>query len=245
MRKIICLLALCLIVLISGCVQGPDIEGPSDVQSTERVSEELGGRYQGQIITKEGTFTRDGVTQPFKTYDISYTKNTRTMRGYFITELRPALEWIRDSTPEDSIFFGWWDYGHMIQGFTSRDSALFSPSRDMLWSLSSGEWDEEKSGPFASNDATKDVAFGLLNSDPEILTSTMDKYNSEYAFITQLDNAIVTYWLRYFGEDRYLEGDEFKDTVSELLVFRMLAGEPIEGFQLAYSDRWAKIYQKT
>lgn len=245
MKRLLPALAIALIILISGCVEAPDIEKPDDVQGTEYVSEELGGRYQGQLITREGTFTQDGVTQPFEMYDISYTKNARTMRGYFIPELRPALEWIRDSTPEEAVFFGWWDYGHMIQGFTGRDAVIFSPSLDMLWSLSSGSWDEEASGPMSSNDAIKDVAFGLLNSDPEILASEMEKYNSQYAFITQLDSAIVTYWLEYFHQDKYLEDGEVKGTAAELLVFRMLAGEPVEGFEPAYSGKWVKIYQKT
>ena len=55
---------LVLTVLISGCVQRPEIEKPSDIQSIERIAEELGGRYQGQLIVIEGNVTKDGVTRP-------------------------------------------------------------------------------------------------------------------------------------------------------------------------------------
>ncbi len=247
MKAYLLLGLMALVILISGCTVQNPVEQPNiTIQETGMSIENLGGKYNGQLITIEGIVTRNGIPYNFTRYDINYTKNNRTMRGYFLPQLRPVLEWIRENTPENSVFFGWWDYGHMIQGFTGRDAVVFSPSRDMLWSVSSGTWDEEAGGPFASNEEIKDIASALLSSDSDDLADTMEKYNSSYAFIAEMDRAVMVYWLDFFNQDRYVDAKarELKDTASELLIFRMLNEESVDGFNLVYADNFAKVYER-
>lgn len=237
------LLLAVLVLLISGCIQGPVIEQPENVQGSVTNIEDLGNACQGRILTIEGTFEGEGETHPYTRHDISYTREDRTMRNYFLQELRPALEWVAENTAENSKFFNWWDYGHMIQGFACRGVVVFSPSRDMLWSLSSGQWDEEGSGPFASNQDTKDVAFGLLDSDPASLAEKMDKHSATHVFVTAMERYIVEYWVNHFrGES--LSQEEIDAVIPELTVSRMLNQEDIPGFELVYSDSLVKIYEK-
>jgi hypothetical protein len=233
-------LGLIILVLISGCLQSEPVPQPETQLHEQKTSfEHVGGRYNGSIIITEGMYQN----QPYTQYDIIYTKNGRTMRGYFLPQLRPALDWIKGNVPEGSKLFGWWDYGHMIQGYTGRDVVIFSPSEDMLWSVSSGRWDEEASGPMASNEEIKDIAFGLLSSDPKELKSAMEKYGSDYVFVSALDEKIILYWLERFGLKQYIGENRLKERVSELVLFKMLNEQNVEGFEMVYSDALVKVYR--
>lgn len=228
------------LVLISACIGHEPITKP-EIQEQETSIEYVGGRYNGSIITIEGIVTKTNAS--YVRYDINYTKNNISMRNYFLPNIRPALDWIKENTVENSTFFNWWDYGHMIQGYTGRDVVIFSPSKDILWSVASGQWDETASGPLSSNEKIIDVAFALFSSDTKDLVNTMKKYNSEYAFVTEIDKTVVIYWLDKFHMEKYFEENELKEIVSELVLFKMLNEKEVEDFELVYSDNLVKIYK--
>jgi dolichyl-diphosphooligosaccharide--protein glycosyltransferase len=51
----------------------------------------------------------------------SYSTQTRTtMNDYWVQ----GLEWIKDSSPEGSVVFSWWDYGYIIQAIAERPSVI-------------------------------------------------------------------------------------------------------------------------
>jgi len=52
---------------------------------------------------------------------IEYTDETGEQLGDFWVDAKNCLEWIKNNTPENSTFLCWWDYGHMIKGYTGRD----------------------------------------------------------------------------------------------------------------------------
>jgi len=41
-----------------------------------------------------------------------------------IPDLEKAFEWIKNNTPQDAVFFHWWDYGYWIQAIANRTTVL-------------------------------------------------------------------------------------------------------------------------
>jgi hypothetical protein len=78
--------------------------------------------------------------------EIEYVMEGKTYRGAYFPEHENALKWIKENTPENAKFFSWWDYGHEIMGYAKRDVFVFSPSKEILWSVAGG-WDENVNGP--------------------------------------------------------------------------------------------------
>jgi len=72
-----------------------------------------------------------------------------------------SMEWIRNSTPEGSVFISWWDYGHWINFLGQRNTVLRNEH--------------------ASHEMIGDVAHAYLDSTPEELASYMESKNSSYA----------------------------------------------------------------
>lgn len=223
------------LVIITGCVYDVDVPKEKPIE-TGRETEQVDNRYDGEIITIHSAMNDVSYTQ----YNIKYTKEGTIMENYFLQELRPSLDWIKENTPEDSIFFNWWDYGHMIQGYTGREVVIFSPSKDILWSVASNNWDEKVSGPMSSSEKIRDVVFAFISNDPKVLKEKMQKYNSEYVFVSKLDKTIIDYWL-----EKLKDYPSITEIYSEHLIARMLQDEDIEGFTQVYSDNEVKIYKIT
>lgn len=232
----IALILLLAVLTIGGCVHEVVMPKEKPVES-ETGTESLNNKYAAGIVTLEGTLG----DQTYTRYAIRYTKD-RQMENYFVHELRPALDWIIANTPEDASFFNWWDYGHMIQGYTGREVVLFSPSDEILWSLASGRWDEEKSGPLSDAETVEDVAYGLLSRDPEELIETMQAYDTEYIFVSRMDETVFRFWLEKFAA-RYGAEENVDEVAPKLVISKMLEDEEVEGFERVYSDDWVKIYR--
>jgi len=81
--------------------------------------------------------------------EIEYVKEGKTYRGAYFHEHENALEWIKANTPETAKFFSWWDYGHELMGYAKRDVFVFSPSKEILWSVVGG-WDENINGALST-----------------------------------------------------------------------------------------------
>lgn len=49
-----------------------------------------------------------------------------------------AMEWVKENTPEDSIFIHWWDYGYMIQTMGERATILDPGNSIVQWNYDTG-----------------------------------------------------------------------------------------------------------
>ncbi|MFH1612216.1 MAG: hypothetical protein ABIB46_00545 [bacterium] len=241
MKKII--FGIIFILLISGCSQTTERNLP-DVEWTDIGEEIVNENMNGKIIEKQGEIlSGEQVGEKFTMYDISYEKGGKEYRNYFLEELRPALDWINDNIEEDAKFLNWWDYGHMIRGYTGREVVVYSPSEDMLWSLSSGKWDTNLSGEFSTNEKMKDVALAFLASDFDRTKEIMVKYDTNYFFATKLEDYIIDYWAERLKE-YYSTINDIGETRENIFITKMLNEEEIEGFSLVYNDDYVKIYKK-
>lgn len=177
-------------------------------------------------------------------HDIEYTREGRTFRHYFDPKLRPALDWIKENTPEDAVFLCWWDYGHMIRGYTERDAVIYAPSKGIMETVSSGRWDTSASGDFSTEQRIREVALALTTRDPKETLDIMKKYGAGYVFITAEDSAKSFAILSILGYDpsEYLVDWKPTEKAMETMLFKMLGHERVEGLNLLYSDEFVKIY---
>ncbi|MFH1589737.1 MAG: hypothetical protein ABIB43_04185, partial [archaeon] len=146
--------------------------------------------------------------------------------------------------PEKAIFLSWWDYGHMIRGYTGREAIVYSPSEDLLWTLASGTWDEESSGEFAAFDDMQDVSFALFGDNIDQTRVLMFKHDAHYVFVSSIDEDIFKYTLFYklYPENEFTE-EEKLEKINDTVIKRFLNEEDFEFFRLVYSDEIVKIYE--
>ncbi len=176
--------------------------------------------------------------------DIEYVKDGRKFTNYFDPKLSQSLDWIKTETHEDSIFLCWWDYGHMIRGYADRDVVIYSPSEDILWTVSSKIWDTEASGEFSSREKIDDAVKALTTHDPTETREVMEKYDAEYIFVTKSDSgtSYVLFTLAGYDISEYLLDYEPTDKALDTILFKAINEQEIEGFELVYSDDYVKIY---
>ena len=144
----------------------------------------------GKIVTtqKFQLFLSYMKNTGFYTYTyIEYEKDGRTFENYFDNSMRLSLEWINQNTEDDAVLLNWWDYGHMIRGYTYRDSVIYAPSADMLGTVANMEWIPEKQGDFSPGEKIADVGYALLTSNPDETLQIMDKYNAGYLYVYTMD----------------------------------------------------------
>ena len=223
MRMIILFLVLLFII---GCAQ-------EEAVREEQINDDA------KLITSEGTYQGKG----YQKTDITYEKDEEEFQNYFDPQLKDALEWIKENT--QGTFLSWWDYGHMIRGYAGNDVVIYSPSEDILWSLSSGKWDEDASGKFSSSEEIENVAAALTAVDVDDAVNVMDEYGADYIFVTKrdIDSSFVLF--RIVGLDEYLDGDyNVNDKAKATILFRMVDKEDIEGFELVYDDELVRVYKK-
>ena len=224
-------LSLLLIVFIIGCTT--EIEKPIEKESSsEQISDDA------EIITTKGTYQ----DKEFEKADIKYEKDGEEFQNYFDPQFRDALDWIKENV-EEGVFLSWWDYGHMIRGYTEQEVVIFSPSEDILWSLASGEWDEEGSGKFSTEEQIEDVVLALTTTDVGKIKEVMEKDNAGYVFVTTKDAASSFVLFKIAGMEDYYEGYKPKEKAMSTILFRMINKEGVEGFSMVYDDELVRIYR--
>lgn len=175
--------------------------------------------------------------------DVIYERDGKEFQSYFDPQLRDSLDWVKENV-KDSVFLSWWDYGHMIRGYTGNDAVIYSPSEDILWSLSSGKWDENASGKFSSGEVVEDVAFALTSIGLNKTRGIMQEYGADYVFVTtrDIDSSFVLF--RIAGLMDFLDGEYgVNDKADGTMLFRMIDKDEIEGFRLVYSDDVVRIFK--
>ncbi len=174
--------------------------------------------------------------------DIAYETDDEEFQSYFDPQLRDSLDWVKENI-KDSVFLSWWDYGHMIRGYTGNEVVIYSPSKDILWSLSSGKWDEEGSGKFSSKEDINDVALALTAMDSNNTKEIMQKHSADYIFVTMRDIDSSFILFRVLGLTDFLDGEySVNDRAEDTLLFRMIDRDDIENFELVYSDDVVRVY---
>ncbi|MCR4284911.1 MAG: hypothetical protein NUV97_02605 [archaeon] len=99
-----------------------------------------------------------------------------------------AMSWVRDNTPENSIFIHWWDYGYWVEYLGERPAVTDGGHAIGYWDHLIGR-------------------YLLTTQDPETAYSLMKTYNVSYLLIDQTDlgkyGAYSKIGSDTIGEDRY------------------------------------------
>jgi len=180
-------------------------------------------------------------------YNLTYSQNGSRQNGLYYSFTSGAIEWIKSNSSTNATFLNWWDYGKEIIGCTGRNSVISNPSAQFValgFAKSAGEFD--------SNKSLIDVGTALFTTNVTLSQSIISKYGANYVFITTEDGGQkAPYILQLLGlnSSNYLtpSGVTFnpKDWTSlgqQTVLYRLLDGQDVTGFSLAYSDSYVKIY---
>ncbi len=113
--------------------------------------------------------------------DISTAENFAP--GSYQIQWQKAMQWVRESTSEDSVFAHWWDYGYWLQSIGERATILDGGNAIVYWNYLMGRYvltgdDEQKALEFLythngthllidSTDIGKYTAFSSIGSDED------------------------------------------------------------------------------
>jgi len=216
------------------------------------------------VITTDGKSYEIDTTRPiFKNYEdtllnslepisFNYTKDRKNYTVELYSYLLPVMNWIRESTPKQAVFLNWWDYGHMIRGIGERETVIFAPSREILYTvskyarLSKEELSKVKCPECNPHEKIMDVVNALITDDPDKTKHIMKKYNSEYILVTENDKttSYTLFLIAGYSPSTYLDKNyKPKENAMKFVLFKMIGGKYIEGFEKIYSDKTAKIYK--
>lgn len=185
--------------------------------------------------------------------EIEYEMEGKTYRGTYFPEHENALNWIKANTPETAKFFCWWDYGHEIMGYAKRGVHVFSPSKEILWSVVGG-WDEDVNGPLSPHEKITSIAHGFLTESFAELRDEMEKCSTQYIFVTSNYLGELKVMLkigqelgRINPEEYFADGNPTQKAKRTTLytLWNKPPGyeELIRPFTLVYEDAYVKIYK--
>lgn len=227
------LIPLALLLFVAACVT---------YSSNYKVIRNFEGPYSAQLIQEHMT-TPEGkeVIVP----RIRYFVNSKEYRAYFPPDMLPAMDFIKNSTSPDSVFLCWWDYGHVIRGYTGIEVIVDSPSASIKNTVSGGYI-----GELSSEEKIKDVATALATTSEETLKTIMNKYKAKYLYIHKSDGAKSWVIFQTAGLDpgnyiTYLStGDlETTDLGAQTILFRALTNREINSLKVVYDDGVSKILE--
>jgi asparagine N-glycosylation enzyme membrane subunit Stt3 len=209
-----------------------DLHDESDLEDvTPDNVEYIGGKYDASI-------------KYFENYSrILYTDETGQHDGYFEDKMRDTLDWIKNSAPEESVFFSWWDYGHMIKGYGEKSVVVRNPSKDILESLVNPDIEDE----FDSNETILDVANALSATDETEFFQIIEEYSVSHILVTELEPLKSAWIFHYAGLD-YQEfayrNEEWTESAKQTMIAKLVDDRDIE-LEIVYEDEYAKIYSRT
>ena len=209
-------------------------------------TEKIGGIYDARIEYWNNYYQGRWIDK----YEIYYMKDGEENQGVYLPEMRGGLNWIKDNTDENDTILCWWDYGHSVRGFTERKTIVDSPAR----SLENTIFDTSSIEKWEAEDKIRDVANALVATDVNDTVDLMEKYDSKYLITAQRDSWGITYAL---FQAAGLDSNEFiepsgegiptpmvpTEKGKETLIYRIWAGEKIEGLDLVYSDINVRVYE--
>lgn len=213
------LLAIATLVLVSGCTQ----------QISDDMQDEIG-------------------SPPTETDNFAYEKDGRVYTVYLQPGFNEAMTWIKENLPDDAVISAWWDYGHMIRGLAEREAIIFNPSEEILYTVSmitaGGEFDKDNLGYLSNHEDIERVAMALSTTNASEAIAIMEYYHSDYIMITVHER--VKSWVIYDVSGVEAEQlDEYTLVNEDSMMYRVLNGDYIEGFEKVYSDTAVFIYMVT
>ncbi|MBW2972325.1 hypothetical protein KY359_04785 [Candidatus Woesearchaeota archaeon] len=231
MKKRLIVLICVFTLFLAGCMGGGET-----YKSVEQVDQST------RIIT----YTETVEEQNYSAQEMEYIKDDQKYTVWFSANLRPALDYLKThSKPSDKVLT-WWDNGHLIRGYVRREPIVYTPSYDLLETVAGGKWDEDKLGPFSSKEDLTNVAYALLADSPTITQGIMKRYGARWVFVARIDQQKIAGMVQLLDEDlnNYLDDlNEPKQTVLHKVIFKMADGWQIKGFNMAYEDDYAYVYE--
>jgi asparagine N-glycosylation enzyme membrane subunit Stt3 len=212
-------------------------------------TEYIGGKYQCRIeITGQDP-------SGFAVGRIIYTKDGVEHRGYWGDNMRNTLDWIRNNTPTNAVFLNWWDYGHMIVGYSERESVIKNPSSEALVSVK----DPSDFPELDNHTRIVDVARALTSTDENQTLSAMNEYNATYILVAAVDGKGKAGWLFKFAGLNYsdyynyswqptdlpFDADQYNELGKQTVFCRILTNAQIPGLTLVYADQNFTIYRRS
>ena len=213
-------------VSIYAAITRPDGEPPTNIEN-------VGGKYEATI-----SYYDDNAQIEYRDEEGIHSDM------YFMVESRDALDWIKANTPEGSMFLCWWDYGHMIKGFTERNVVIRNPSEEILDTIK----DPTGLTEFDSHEQILDVAMALTTDNFAEMTQIIEKYEVTHIFVPSRDVLIapVLYRVAELDWTDYLEphdsGFQFTDAGMETMISKLLENRELP-FSLIYEDSEIKVYE--
>jgi asparagine N-glycosylation enzyme membrane subunit Stt3 len=203
--------------------------------------ENVGGRYNVTL-----SFFKDWT-------QIDYVDETENhSEHYFEPQMRTGLDWIRNSTPENTTFMCWWDYGHMIKGYAERNVIVRNPSHEWIDMVAIARTDPNAIKEFDPNEKLVDVANALTTSNYTETLQIMEKYGAAYVVIYKDDGPQVgkAWWmfkvagLNPTSYQVKLENSTqvFNDAGKQTMLSKLLDNRDT-GFTLVYQDESMKVYK--
>ncbi len=129
-----------------------------------------------------------------------YKESSATAKGmipsYYNQQWQEAMAWVRDETPENSVFAHWWDYGYWVQSIGERATVLDGSNSIVYWNYLMGRLvltgDNQKDALdflyshnathllIDSSDIGKYGAYSSIGSNKE-----MDRYSGISSFVSK------------------------------------------------------------
>jgi hypothetical protein len=198
-------------------------------------------------------YTIEGETggQVYTRKEIEYERDGKTVKNVFYEDMVPALELIKNSTSEDSVFLLWWDYGATLEGYTNRESVIVGPSRATLKTVAkyAALSDDELAlveCDCEPDEKVKDVALALVAENSTEASEIMRKYGAGYVLVRG-ENLEGIYAIATAAEKNpqdYIEAGRPTEKAHATVLGKMLKSQDLEGgLVIAYSDEAVTIYQ--
>lgn len=267
MKSEILLFTLMAVMVFSGCAE-QELEEVKTPSATEKAStpsiskeearreivkitptvigrEKIGENYNASILTVYREYGE--INQTWK--QIEYTKEGETVRAHFSEDLVDSLDGIKQNTPEDAVIVCWWDYGHIIRGYTGREVLIDAPSKEIADTTAKyAHLSEEEKKEYEEKECTTphnkitDVAKILTAENSQEAIKIMKRYNANYLVVFSYDKEKSYCFFKATGEEQV---DPSTEEFNKLIIGKAVKGEEIKGFELTYSDETVKVYNLT
>lgn len=125
----------------------------------------------------------------FASYSYSISENAKYVApSQYNQQWQKAMGWVRDNTPENSIFVHWWDYGYWVQTLGERPTVTDGAHGNTFWDHTTAR-------------------YLLTAKKPEVAYSLLKTYNVSYLLIDSTDigkySAFSKIGSNPEGNDRY------------------------------------------
>ena len=234
-----------LFVLAEGLLMTGGWYGDGRPEEGDRVyvsSEYVGGPYNSSIEKWQG-YTGEYWSDFYK---IVYTLNGTRVEGAFDLSLRPVLDWIRTNTSSNATILCWWDYGHMVRGYTGRNAVIYYPSENLLDTVA----DKSSIKQFEPEERVRMVAETFLSQNSSDLQQGMQALGASHLLTVSKDASEISYaFFKGAGLDPWIylsspEGRQIpNDNAKDMFLFKIWGAEGFNGTKVDYKDIISQVLE--